>query len=76
MTNEEFINRYGIIPFDELSERELIYFALYPLEKTIVKVQVIDGKEQRQSEPSLFEKRFCNNYYKNIYNNAMENLGL
>lgn len=69
MTNKDFINRYGVFPYKEFSERELVYYALFPLEKTIVKVQLVDGKETRKSCPSLLKNR-------DIYHNAMENLGL
>lgn len=67
--NRKHIEKYGIIPYLETVD-EVIYFALFSLERRIAYVRIKDGKEI---------KRVCspiNKFTREEYANAYENMGL
>lgn len=67
--NRKHIEKYGIIPYLETAD-EVIYFALFPLERRIAYICIKDGKEI---------KRVCylvNLFTREEYANAYENMGL
>ena len=68
--NTEYVEKHGIFPigvYEATDNQRMMYYALYPIEKTIYKITVIDGIEtERKSCPSLLNNPI-------VYNNAVEN---